>query len=69
MDDQAMIDAGVNTIGARRKLLKVFENVQRHCEDNVSKSEREVGRGVSKKGVGLDGKALMVTLALYQTTN
>jgi hypothetical protein len=58
MDDKAMIDAGVNTIGARRKLLKVFENVQRHCEDNVSKR----GAGVSKKGVGLDGKTLMVTL-------
>ncbi|KAI8074252.1 uncharacterized protein B0P05DRAFT_437469, partial [Gilbertella persicaria] len=25
MTDQDMIDAGVNTIGARRKLLKVFE--------------------------------------------
>lgn len=36
MDDQDMIDAGVNTIGARRKLLKVFENVQRHCDENVS---------------------------------
>lgn len=31
-----MIDAGVNTIGARRKLLKVFENVQRHCNENVN---------------------------------
>lgn len=36
MSDQDMIDAGVNTIGARRKLLKVFENVQRHCNENVS---------------------------------
>ncbi|KAI8089763.1 uncharacterized protein BX664DRAFT_333831 [Halteromyces radiatus] len=34
MSDQDMIDAGVNTIGARRKLLKVFENVQRHCKEN-----------------------------------
>ncbi|KAG0896050.1 hypothetical protein G6F33_004093 [Rhizopus arrhizus] len=34
MSDQDMIDAGVNTIGARRKLLKVFENVQRHCIEN-----------------------------------
>ncbi|CAO3586198.1 unnamed protein product [Absidia cylindrospora] len=34
MTDQDMIDAGVNTIGARRKLLKVFENVQRHCDEN-----------------------------------
>lgn len=37
MSDQDMIDAGVNTIGARRKLLKVFENVQRHCLENVSR--------------------------------
>ncbi|ORZ17715.1 hypothetical protein BCR42DRAFT_450279 [Absidia repens] len=35
MTDQDMIDAGVNTIGARRKLLKVFENVQRHCHENA----------------------------------
>ncbi|KAG0182492.1 Flap-structured DNA-binding and RNA-binding protein [Apophysomyces sp. BC1034] len=34
MSDEDMIHAGVNTIGARRKLLKVFENVQRHCKDN-----------------------------------
>ncbi|KAI9261081.1 hypothetical protein BY458DRAFT_516231 [Sporodiniella umbellata] len=34
MTDQDMIDAGVNTIGARRKLLKVFENVQAHCDEN-----------------------------------
>ncbi|KAK4509966.1 uncharacterized protein ATC70_008116 [Mucor velutinosus] len=34
MSDQDMIDAGVNTIGARRKLLKVFENVARHCTEN-----------------------------------
>ncbi|KAG0989479.1 hypothetical protein G6F29_000960 [Rhizopus arrhizus] len=34
MSDQDMVDAGVNTIGARRKLLKVFENVQRHCIEN-----------------------------------
>ncbi|KAI8994942.1 hypothetical protein BDB01DRAFT_774695 [Pilobolus umbonatus] len=34
MSDQDMIDAGVNTMGARRKLLKVFENVQRHCEEH-----------------------------------
>lgn len=36
MSDEDMIQAGVNTIGARRKLLKVFENVQRHCKENVS---------------------------------
>ncbi|CAO3598268.1 unnamed protein product [Absidia cylindrospora] len=35
MTDQDMIDAGVNTIGARRKLVKVFENVQRHCYENA----------------------------------
>ena len=40
MSDQDMIDAGVNTIGARRKLLKVFENVQRHCIDNVSEKKK-----------------------------
>jgi hypothetical protein len=36
LSDQDMIDNGVNTIGARRKLLKVFENVQRHCIEHVS---------------------------------
>ncbi|KAF7723518.1 Flap-structured DNA-binding and RNA-binding protein [Apophysomyces ossiformis] len=34
MSDEDMLNAGVNTIGARRKLLKVFENVQRHCKEN-----------------------------------
>jgi hypothetical protein len=36
MSDKDMLDAGVNTQGARTKLLKVFENVIRHCEENVS---------------------------------
>lgn len=36
MTDEDMEQAGVNTIGARRKLLKVFENVMNHCEQNVS---------------------------------
>jgi hypothetical protein len=36
MTDEDMERAGVNTIGARRKLLKVFENVMNHCEENVS---------------------------------
>ncbi|KAI9020113.1 hypothetical protein CLU79DRAFT_704395 [Phycomyces nitens] len=36
MTDADMLREGVNTIGARRKLLKVFENVQRHCDENVS---------------------------------
>jgi hypothetical protein len=36
MNDEDMEIAGVNTIGARRKLLKVFENVQLHCKENVS---------------------------------
>lgn len=34
MTDQDMINAGVNTVGARRKLLKVFENVQAYCDDH-----------------------------------
>lgn len=36
MTDEDMLRAGVNTLGARRKLLKVFENVMRHCDENVS---------------------------------
>ncbi|KAG2187969.1 hypothetical protein INT44_000719, partial [Umbelopsis vinacea] len=36
MTDDDMTQAGVNTIGARRKLLKVFENVMNHCQNNVS---------------------------------
>ncbi|KAH8547989.1 hypothetical protein BGW37DRAFT_508640 [Umbelopsis sp. PMI_123] len=34
MTDEDMTQAGVNTIGARRKLLKVFENVMNHCQKN-----------------------------------
>ncbi|CDS08785.1 hypothetical protein LRAMOSA10146 [Lichtheimia ramosa] len=34
MTDEDMLRAGVNTLGARRKLLKVFENVMRHCDEN-----------------------------------
>lgn len=36
MDLDAMEKAGVNTLGARRKLLKVFEHVMNHCDENVS---------------------------------
>jgi SAM domain (Sterile alpha motif) len=36
MTDDDMTQAGVNTIGARRKLLKVFENVMDHCQKNAS---------------------------------
>ena len=36
MTDEDMLQNGVSTIGARRKLLKVFENVMRHCDENVS---------------------------------
>lgn len=36
MTDDDMTQAGVNTIGARRKLLKVFENVMTHCQKNAS---------------------------------
>lgn len=36
MTDEDMLKAGVSTVGARRKLLKVFENVMRYCEENVS---------------------------------
>ncbi|ORY96404.1 hypothetical protein BCR43DRAFT_491643 [Syncephalastrum racemosum] len=34
MSDEDMLQAGVSTIGARRKLLKVFENVMQHCDEN-----------------------------------
>lgn len=37
MSDEDMLQAGVSTIGARRKLLKVFENVMQHCDENVSR--------------------------------
>ncbi|KAI8140668.1 hypothetical protein BJV82DRAFT_214299 [Fennellomyces sp. T-0311] len=35
MTDEDMLQAGVSTLGARRKLLKVFENVMRHCDEKV----------------------------------
>ncbi|GAA5796617.1 hypothetical protein EDC94DRAFT_622036 [Helicostylum pulchrum] len=34
LDDQALQAKGVAALGARRKMLKVFENVREHCKQN-----------------------------------
>lgn len=36
LDDQALQAKGVAALGARRKMLKVFENVREHCKQNVN---------------------------------
>lgn len=36
LSDEDLIAKGVAALGARRKMLKVFETVRQHCEDNVS---------------------------------
>lgn len=36
MDDEALLGKGVAALGARRKLLKVFDQVKAHCLTNVS---------------------------------
>lgn len=36
LDDQALQQKGIAALGARRKMLKVFENVREHCRANVS---------------------------------
>lgn len=36
MDDEALLAKGVAALGARRKLLKVFDQVKAHCLANVS---------------------------------
>ncbi|RUS14075.1 hypothetical protein BC937DRAFT_94388 [Endogone sp. FLAS-F59071] len=36
MSDEDLMDKGVIALGARRKMLKVFENVRGHCAQNVS---------------------------------
>lgn len=36
LDDAALQDKGVAALGARRKMLKVFENVREHCRLHVS---------------------------------
>lgn len=38
LDDNALQGKGVAALGARRKMLKVFENIRDHCEANVSHS-------------------------------
>lgn len=37
MDDAALLSKGVAALGARRKLLKVFDQIKAHCQLNVSK--------------------------------
>lgn len=41
LDDEALEAKGVAALGARRKMLKVFENVREHCKVNVSFSACE----------------------------
>jgi hypothetical protein len=36
LSDEDLTAKGVAALGARRKMLKVFENVRQHCEENVS---------------------------------
>lgn len=36
LDDEQLSAKGVAALGARRKMLKVFEQVKQHCEKNVS---------------------------------
>ncbi|KAG2203773.1 hypothetical protein INT47_012706, partial [Mucor saturninus] len=36
LDDAGLQAKGVAALGARRKMLKVFENVREHCKKNVS---------------------------------
>ncbi|OAD76736.1 hypothetical protein PHYBLDRAFT_109350, partial [Phycomyces blakesleeanus NRRL 1555(-)] len=35
LNDEALSEKGVSALGARRKMLKVFEQVKLHCEQNV----------------------------------
>lgn len=39
-DDETLLNKGVAALGARRKLLKVFEIVKEHCETNVSRTKK-----------------------------
>jgi hypothetical protein len=36
MSDDDLLKKGVAALGARRKMLKVFENIRAHCDANVS---------------------------------
>jgi hypothetical protein len=36
LSDEDLVAKGVAALGARRKMLKVFENVRIHCDANVS---------------------------------
>jgi hypothetical protein len=36
LSDQDLQDKGVAALGARRKMIKVFQTVQDHCKTNVS---------------------------------
>jgi hypothetical protein len=38
LSDDDLVAKGVAALGARRKMLKVFENVRAHCDANVSLS-------------------------------
>jgi hypothetical protein len=36
MNDEDLLAKGVAALGARRKMLKVFETIKAHCDANVS---------------------------------
>lgn len=36
LTDAELEEKGVAALGARRKMLKVFENIKQHCDENVS---------------------------------
>lgn len=38
MSDADLVAKGVAALGARRKMLKVFENIRAHCDTNVSRN-------------------------------
>jgi hypothetical protein len=41
LSDEDLIAKGVAALGARRKMLKVFETIRQHCEDNVSHQKKK----------------------------
>ncbi|CAO3581100.1 unnamed protein product [Absidia cylindrospora] len=42
LTDSDLEAKGVAALGARRKMLKIFENIRNHCEENVSGSNKSV---------------------------
>ncbi|KAG2184224.1 hypothetical protein INT44_009239, partial [Umbelopsis vinacea] len=44
LSDDDLVAKGVAALGARRKMLKVFENVRAHCDANVSRRSKTIDR-------------------------